>query len=134
MAKRADLRSKLKAADRRRQRRPQSGGSAPVSVAEPSVDVTGLIVESILEFRDGSQRFDDAIIIAALTACGRGIRPNGEQAAQLYDRLQQVALRERVPPRSLVAACHQLLAHADRGEPKSNERNPFAQYLAILVS
>ena len=131
MVKRNDLRSKLKAADRRRQRRP-AGNHRSVSIA--SVDVAGLVVEAILRFRDGSQRFDDAIIIAALKACVRGIRPGGTQAAALFDQLQQVASREEVSPRALVRASHELLAQSSQRAQKSGQPNPFASYLTILAS
>ena len=135
MAKRNDLHRKLKAADRRRRKRPTGGsGLAPATTATPPVDAPGLIVEAILHFRDGSQRFDDAIIIAALKACRRGIRPGGEQAAELFDQLQQIAAREKIPPRVLVRACDELLAQADQADQPSSQLNPFASYLSILVS
>ena len=108
--------------------------SAPDRAARPPVDAPGLIVEAILRFRDGSQRFDDAIIITALKACTRGIRPGGEHAAELFDQLQHIAAREGIPPRDMVRACHELLAEADRADQPSGQLNPFASYLSILVS
>lgn len=131
MVKRNDLRGKLRAADRRRRRRPAAEHS---SVSGPTVDVPGLVVEAILRFRDGSQRFDDAIIIAALKACVRGIRPSSTQAATLFDQLQQLASREEVSPRALVRASHELLAQSNQGGRTSGQPNPFASYLAILTS
>jgi hypothetical protein len=135
VAKRVDLRSKLKAADRRRSRRPSNRpGSTATPNPKSTGDVPGLIVEAILSYCDQSQRFEDKIIIAALRACESGVRPRGEQAAELYDQLQRTAARNGLATRELVRASRALLAQSDRCERNSAERNPFASYLCVLVS
>lgn len=130
MAKRKDLRSKLKASDRRRQRRPVAVTST--NNATESLDVTGLLVETILT-TGTNERANDAVVLAALRGCLSGLSPSG-QASELYGRLQEISRREEVGQRAFRAAVEQLLQLSDRRDDKSNQSDPFVNYLSLLAS
>lgn len=131
MAKRKDLRSKLKAADRRRKRRPEAT-AAPVAPS-PTIDVTGLLIERILD--DSETPRQDAVVLSALRAVLNQIPPNRPEPLELYQQILELQQREDVPARALRSAIEQLIAMAnDQRQAGPGVANPFISYLSLMVS
>lgn len=135
MSKRESLRLKLKSADRRRQRR---SGEAPAPTVEmPSsnsqkVDVTGMVVEAILEHAGvlGSDA-RDAMVIAALHSVLRGTTPSGEDARRLAEQLHSISRHSEVSLRAFRDTLEQLLLTANAHHVPRNG-NGFLRYLTVL--
>ena len=132
MAKSKDLKSRLKASDRRRRRRPEQPAPRPSTPPPASVDVTGLLVEAILIDRTVA---NDSTVVAALRGCKVGSVPQHQDARRLYARFQEISEREDVPQRGFVAAIDQLMNLASRHVRGSDQvDNPFVSYLALLAT
>lgn len=135
MAKREAIRQKLKAADRRRQRR-HSVASTPAASANESgsapIDVAGLVVAAILDHSHAlGSAARDVIVVAALNSLLRGTTPSGDQSKLLATELEQVAQRNDVPTRAFRDTLQQILAMAtSHRDPRSGDA--FLRYLAML--
>ncbi len=134
MAKRQDLKSKLKAADRRRSRRsaPKQNQS---SVASPQrkVDVASLIASTILEFIDASpNEVHDIAIVSAMRSCLNVSGSSGMHSLPLLQRLDAVQSRADVDTRGYRAALKQLLDEAARHRD-ADDPIAFIRYLDLLV-
>ena len=146
MSKRHQLRSKLKASDRRRKRRAEGGVLTQEQAERPAVDVTGMLVDVIIGESD-VDRLRDAFVVAALRACLREVAPGGDIAADLYDRLQAVVTERGVDRLAFRKAVDRLLTeakhHSDAGRgdgPAARSSanagapaNPFVAYLAMMA-
>ena len=135
MSKRKDLRSKLKASDRRRRRRQTSAGdsaiaSGGVAIAagtKPEVDVTGVVVREILSVRG----INDGSVTVTLRAIVRGAPPTGEVASKLYASISQVAARHQFSRRQVLDAAEQLLGMASPHQ--AGDDFSFVNYLRVIV-
>ena len=135
MAKRAAIRQKLKAADRRRQRRQAVAPASSASVNQtgsPQVDVTGLVVTAILDHAHAlGSSARDVIVVAALNSLLRGTTPSGDQSKLLATQLQQVAQQNEIPTRAFRETLQQILAMAtSHRDPRSGDA--LLRYLAML--
>ena len=142
MAKRQDLKRKLKSADRRRRRRAAQVGtpagapgiSPPAQHASDSVDVSGLIVNTILRFhQEAGGKTHDAAVVAAVRGCLNASAPRGEQSARLHQHLEELSQQGDVETRSFRRALSDLMEMAKRHEDTQDPR-AFLRYLALLVS
>ncbi len=135
MPKREALKQKLKAADRRRQRRQVDTQPRPV-VASPAstsrVDVAELIVRAILE-HVAANRSDarDAMLIAAIKSSLRATVPSGDDAKRLAEKLNEIPAMPGVSIRAFREALQQLLSTANANhDPRSGDA--FLRYLSVL--
>jgi len=135
MAKREDLKRKLKASDRRRQRRlgatTTATNSAPPLAA--TVDVVGMLAGTILRFvesSDGEAR--DQTVVSAIRSCLKGTAANSDQVKSLRERLEQVPQLTDVDTRSFRDALRQMQELASEHHDPKNA-NAFVSYLAMLA-
>ena len=125
-----DLKRRLRAADRRRQRRQVSGGDEVMS-SRRSVDVSGLIAAAILEYADSSgSEIRDATVVAAIRGCLTGA---GTGKQPLTERLAGIAQRTDVDRRAFRNAMQQLLDLARQYQDPKNS-SAFIRYISILAS
>lgn len=147
MVKRDLLKQKLRAAERRRQRRqgesPPSANSSPSAHASatevkkaldsPSPDVMGMVVQTILQ-HSSEEAADprDAVVVAAMRSCLRATTPNGQDAKSLAEKLNAISTRPGVSMRAFRDALQQLLAVASANhDPR--RADAFLGYLAVLA-
>jgi hypothetical protein len=132
MVNRNDLKKRLKAADRRRNRRvaPQ-GPVVAASPLEPRVRPADLIANVLVGYAAAEQSATDIVAVAALRACSRGDLPAKEPARGLALKIEAVTKQPGVTPRSYRGAVVELLdaanLHLGKDSPDS-----FLDYLAIL--
>jgi hypothetical protein len=135
MSKQDSLRQRLKAADRRRQRRQGFSQPAVATKHEPSAgaDVTGMVVEEILDYVDSLDRgARDAMVINAIHSLLRSTTAQGEDAKRLGERLNQIPDRPGVSFRAYRDALQHLLSTAkSHQDPRSSDA--FLRYLALLA-
>lgn len=146
MVKKQSLKAKLKAADRRRKRRPSSIGASnsrviPTSTATPSgqplaatKDPMDLIAKAIMDHaNDQSSSLKDELVTATLRGLLRGSNPKTEEAEALRDRLEKIPEREDISRRAYRNGIETILKIAQQHE---NQTVPdaFLQYLSILCS
>lgn len=136
MAKRKNLKQKLKAASRRRQQRAASSTQvveAPSSSCQ-SVDVLGLLIQAIVHHTvDGSKDNSDAMIVAALRSSSKGTQPTGESARALHSAFAEISNRDDVKQSVFRKSIESLLKSAsDQQEADSDDA--FRKYLHVLVS
>ncbi|QDT06624.1 hypothetical protein K227x_50350 [Rubripirellula lacrimiformis] len=134
MAKNNDLKRSLKAADRRRSRRPRAvdstGASAAQSSASNQVDVSGLLVVDILAaHRESGLR--DSELVVSLRACLAASTPSQDRSQQLMQRLAQIENRDDVSPRAYREAVRGILATALQHRVADND-HAFMQFLTVL--
>ncbi len=135
MVKREAVKQRLKAADRRRQRR--NIDSRPVSEAvtrtdKPRVDVVGLIANAILRHAEslGSEA-RDVIVIAALNSTLRASTPSGDDAKRLAEQFSAISSQSDVSMKAFREALQQLLSTANQHhDPR--QADAFLRYLSIL--
>jgi hypothetical protein len=144
MARRDDLKKKLKAADRRRSRRePSQMGIAPRadeaggttvsdSASGNSVDVTGLCVEQIIKM-NGRKAFRDTEVIHAIRACLGGGSPTSSESQLLKQRLDAIEARDDVSTRRFRDALEMLLRSATDHRVADDDM-AFMRYLIVLAS
>ena len=143
MAKREDLKRKLKAADRRRRRRGENVGSAnatssatnnsAASVSEPPVDVIGMIVTKTLGYVHTSRaEVRDSAMVSAMRSCLEATTPSGDQAKALQKCLEEVSSQPGVDVRAYRSALTRMLELARQHHDPKNA-NAFIGYLAILA-
>ncbi|NND99147.1 MAG: hypothetical protein HKN47_17660 [Pirellulaceae bacterium] len=145
MAKRNDLKQKLKAADRRRQRRmPQSGNSPAVGPnatsrsAGPEMtglpDVTGLIARALVKLGMTHRDLVDSAAIAGLRGGLSSRRPTGSVSNAVFDEIQKISQRDDVTVRAVRGAIKDLLETASKHQSKGDDPKSFLNYLALLTS
>ena len=136
MPKREALKQKLKAADRRRQRRQvdfEPSPAAAISKGAARVDVAELIVRTILTHvsaGDGDAR--DVMVIAALNSSLRATTPSGDEAKRLAVKLNQIPSQPGVSMRAFREALQDLLSTASKHQD-SRSGDAFLQYLSVLA-
>ncbi len=135
MAKRKNLKQKLKAASRRRQQRAASSTQV-VEASSPSsqsVDVLGLLIQAIVDHTvDDSKDNSDAMIVAALRSSFKGRQPTGETAKELHSAMAEISEREDVKQSVFRKSIESLLDSAsDQQEADSDDA--FRKYLQLLV-
>ena len=144
MARAKDLKQKLRAADRRRNRRPFAqaqrppAGSAPgvvvpSSVPVPAVDVVGLMAQVILDVSDRDLSITDASVVAALRCSIRLSEPSRDDTKKVLRALETVSGQESVPRRKFSAAAEQLITMAVSHQASNSEPSPFLRYLSVLI-
>lgn len=134
MAIRGDLRAKLKASKKRRQRRARNQPQPkPTKPAQPTqVDVTGLIVSSLIGLCNRERRFGDAGAVGALRACLTGNPPSGKHARSAYVACQDISAREDISDRAFHVAIKDLLEIASERQSRDNEM-AFLAYLSLFA-
>lgn len=130
MVKRQDLKRRLKAADRRRNRRTAPAAKVEPTSAPPKVDVMALITSQILTCELGDPP-KDSIAVAALRGCLRGTLPAQDPARSLAAKLNELPNQSDISIRGFRAAVQQLLDVAAQHE-KSEAPDAFLQYLSII--
>lgn len=143
MARAKDLKQKLKAADRRRKRRPAAanqGRSAVGSTSSASqpggslpVDVVGLVAQAILDVADRDSSITDATVVTALRCSVRLSEPSRGDAKTVLRALDVVAAQDFVPRRKFSKAAEQLIQMAVSHKASEAEPSPFLRYLSVLV-
>jgi hypothetical protein len=133
MASREELKRKLKASDRRRQRRPQAAADHVATPRAASLDVSGLIAETILAHVNASaSQVRDAGVIAALRCCLNGSRPANDDVARLWTQLQDISSRDGVDARAFRASVSDVLdLAAEHHDPRN--ASAFLRYLTLLA-
>lgn len=144
MARRDDLKKRLKAADRRRSRREsshavdgiaddQSSGTAISDSASGSgADVTGLCVDAILKM-NGRKSFRDSEVVGAIRSCLTGGTPGSSEAQLLKQRLTAIESRDDVTTRRFRKALETLLQSA-ADHRVADDDTAFMQFLSIMAS
>lgn len=128
-----DLKRKLRAADRRRSRRP-----VPIIATLPperaSIDVPELIVSAILDYVDSCEsETRDKTVVSAMRSCLSGGAATGAQSIPLSQRLERITERTDVNRRSFRAALQQMLKLASEYQDPKNTC-AFIRYLTLLAS
>ena len=137
MAKNDELKRKLKAASKRRARRPEplispSATIATDLTASNQLDVAGLCVDQILE-PNRRRTCNDLEVISALTCCVREANPSNEAAASLHQRLIEIADRDDVSSSQFREAVRSLLTTATQHQDAKDD-TAFMRFLSILAS
>ena len=138
MPQRADLKKRLRAADRRRKQR--STGDSNISLTTSTAttvatktDTVELIGRVILNFAEENPQVNDAIALTALRSCQVASTPHGDDAKLLFNRINQIAGRTDVDERAFIMAIRKVVMlateHQDRKHPKA-----FLTYLMLLGS
>ena len=132
MAKRKNLKQRLKASDRRRKRRgdsagPNTTGESTVA-ATSSVDVMGLLVQSVLSCKPAR----DSAVIAAIRACLRESTPNAEDAVTIANKLYDVREHEDVELSRFRSSLKQLSELASEHQDADNPL-AFVAYLRLFA-
>jgi len=133
MAKQNDLKKRLKAADRRRNRRGASG--VPVVAAspvQPHVRTSDLIANALVEYANSDEQSSDIVAATALRACSRGDLPKTDPARGLALKIEAIAKQPGVTPRSYRATLVELLEAANLHQGKDSS-DSFLAYLSILA-
>ncbi|GAA5511158.1 hypothetical protein [Novipirellula caenicola] len=141
MAKRDDLLRRLKQADRRRSRRPNSSAPPnasphPSAAAKQSAnqpDVTALVVAEVIAFTRSDQSCRDPQVVSALRAVLRGSSPAVDSARRLVDQLQRIADRPDVKLRDFRTAVKGLCEQAMQFDRDAEGDDRFINYLAVLI-
>lgn len=129
-----ELKRKLKAADRRRNRRPVPVIETTAPSERQSIDVFELIAKAILEYVDsGASEVRDAIVLSAMRSCLNGGAITGKPSFPLSQRIEQIRQRTDVNQRSFRAALKQMLKLAQEYQDSKNTC-AFIRYLGILAS
>lgn len=132
MAKRNDLHRKLKAADRRRGRRPSAPQPTTQQPAQ-GIDIAGLLVAAILEHRQQHKGANDAVVISALRGLIHHTEPSSEPSSSLYRRCLEISEREEVEMRCFRTSVEALLEQARHHSSDSGGSDTFITYLAVLA-
>ncbi|TWU59010.1 hypothetical protein Poly51_17950 [Rubripirellula tenax] len=141
MSKNDDLKRRLKAADRRRARRPLASASTANSAVaygdEDSsstnrVDVTGLCIVEILKL-DDKRTFRDSEVLTAMRSCLTGGTPSSAEAQLLSQRFEAISQREDVSEREYRDALQGLVRNA-LNHRNQDDDSAFIQFLSVLAS
>jgi hypothetical protein len=135
MAKRNDLKKRLKAADRRRNRRQAvqgSGVNTPPS--QPSVSASDMIVDLLMAYVSEEKSPSDIVAVTALKTCARGDLPSKDPARTLAIKMKEVESRPGVTARAYRGALKELIeAAALHQESQKETPDAFLAYLSILA-
>lgn len=141
MTKPKNLKAKLKAADKRRKRRPQA--SAETALAQeaadgrPSVDAVGVLAEGVLRQADtrassGGANLRDSAVLSALKAMTQGTQPRSEEAMGVFDEMNSLLEEAGVSgSRRTVAAMEMLSLATTNQDP--NVPDQFIRYLSMIT-
>lgn len=144
MARRDELKKRLKAADRRRSRRETaqannglandhlSGTAVSDSESGNNVDVTGLCVDEILKM-NGRKPFRDSEVVSAMRACLTGGTPSSSEAQLLKQRLAAIESRDDVTTRQFRDAVDTLLRTAATHRAADDD-GTFVRFLSVVAS
>lgn len=135
MAKRNDLKKRLKAADRRRSRRQSAQGSAAnAAPSQPAVSPADMVVNLLLDYVSEDKSPSDVVATAALKACARGDLPTKDPARTLAIKIEAVASQPGVTARAYRGAIKELIEAAALHESNQKETpDAFLAYLSILA-
>ncbi|HBV65224.1 MAG TPA: hypothetical protein DEF45_19625 [Rhodopirellula sp.] len=135
MAKRNDLKKRLKAADRRRSRRQAAQGSAiKAAPRQPSVSPSDMMVERLMSYVSEDKSPSDVVAMAALKACARGVLPTKDPTRALAMKIEEVASQPGVTARAYRGALKELIEAATLHEGSQKETpGAFLAYLSILA-
>ncbi|MCD0460255.1 hypothetical protein [Roseiconus lacunae] len=135
---RSKIKANLRAADRRRRRRPAEKPNTDQAATPPqarrdldSVDVAGLIVEAILSANQKRTPLRDSVVFGTLRSLARQSVPEQAAAKQLYDQVQAFLAKRDVGLPATVAAAKELSGIA-QGHMGSDSPDGFVQYLAFI--
>ena len=161
MGKNKSLKAKLKAADRRRKRRPSkddalTGAQGKADQSEtnvssqspllqtaasavnesrtqsPTAEATNLIANTILRHvNQPSNSAKDAFVIATLRGLLRGSAPISDESSVLCEQLEKIPVNPHIDRRSYRAGMETILGVALQQENKTTP-DAFLQYLQIL--
>ncbi len=141
MSKSDNQRERLKAADRRRARRPSGGageiGSSVACGDEDSssanrIDVTGLCIAEILRM-NGKQTFRDSDVVTAVRSCLAGGTPQSPAAQTLCRRFEAINKREEVSERRYREALQGLVRNALKYRAPDDDF-VFMRFLSVLAN
>ncbi len=145
MANRNDLRSSLRAADKRRQRRveafaassPQNAGNEPADANSVRVDAVGAIVTAAVAYSQLDCCRLDAVLVSGLRGYVKQSSPQREQARGFYELLCRLAdeLGQKHPgfdPRQFRNAVHELLEMAKGYDSNNPHDTRFLDFLELL--
>ncbi|MDB4695038.1 hypothetical protein OAF47_01085, partial [bacterium] len=134
MAKRNDLKKRLKAADRRRNRRQATQGSVVTTApSQPSVSPSDMIVELLVAYASEEKSPSDIVAATALKACARGDLPGKDPARTLAIKIEEVGRRPSVTARAYRGALKELIEAATLQQGSRKETpDAFLAYLSIL--
>ena len=135
MAKRNDLKKRLKAADRRRNRRKAAGGSViKTAPKQPQVRPADMIAELLVAYAREEKSPSDIVVSSALRACSCGDLPSKEPARSLALKIEAVSHQRGVTARAYRGALKEL-AEAANLHQSSQKDSPdaFLTYLSILA-
>lgn len=135
MAKRNDLKKRLKAADRRRNRRHAvQGSTVKAAPSQPQVRPADVIAELLMNYARNEKSPADIVVTTALKACERGDLPSKEPARSLTLKIEAVAAMPGVTARAYRGAIKELLEAAGLHQGSQKERpDAFLAYLSILA-
>lgn len=150
MGNKASLKAKLKAADRRRKRRPEvtaapstenttrsshsTSSDNKSSTDTANHDPTDLITAAILKHVNNPQNSaKDAFVITTLRGLLRGSSPSSDEAVELCQQLENIALRDDIDRRKFRSSIENILAIAQQQRTNSVP-DAFLQYLTILAN
>ncbi|MCA9136603.1 MAG: hypothetical protein KDB00_07585 [Planctomycetales bacterium] len=141
MSKPVNLRSKLKAADRRRRRRPnatseriQSGGPLPTThTAASTIDVAGILADAATRVAETTTDLKDTAIVGALRAIAKGTSPASIFTDTVYNAMVRDLDAAGVTPEDRRKAAGDLLKIAlDNVDPAESDR--LIKYFAWIGS
>jgi hypothetical protein len=135
MAKRNDLKKRLKAADRRRNRRQAALGTVgKPAPKEPQARPADMIAELLVAYACEEKSPSDIIVSSALRACLCGDLPNKEPARSLGLKIEAVSRQPGVTARAYRGALKELseAASLHQGSQKDSP-DAFLAYLSVLA-
>lgn len=135
MAKRNDLKKRLKAADRRRNRRQAGqGSSVKTPPKQPQVRAADMIAELLVAYAREEKSPSDMVVSSALRACSCGDLPKKEPARSLALKIEGVSRQPGVTARAYRGAIKELAEAASlhQGSQKDSS-DAFLAYLLILA-
>jgi len=134
MVKQSNLKKRLKAADRRRNRRQAAQGSVvKTAPKQPQVRPADMIVELLVAYAQEEKSPSDIVVSSALRACSCGDLPSKEPARSLALKIEAVSRQPGVTARAYRTALKELAeaAKLHQGSQK-DEPDAFLAYLSIL--
>ena len=135
MVKRNYFKKRLKAADRRRNRRQAVQGSTiETAPTQPSVSPSDMMVERLMSYVSEDKSPSDVVATAALKACARGVLPAKDPARALAIKIEEVASEPGVTARAYRGALKELIEAATLHKGSQQETpDAFLAYLSILA-
>lgn len=138
MAKNEERRRQLKAADRRRARRPQPAPpTRPNDAGKPPTPARLLedtLLSAIVRFDNAVPELTDRDLRSALQSALRGGRPSSPTAAAILEVLEQVRQSQQPSPRLWRDALNQVLQSATAYEDQVTRGRNYLQFLQTIAS